>query len=74
MWWHHQLSLKLLFGDIFKMIFHIDFKCDSVNFHNQREQPIKYQHLVIAPVTTNEKLLFVINTYSLTALSLEFLS
>ena len=46
-WWYGQLSLKLLFCDIFGMIFNIDFKFGSINFHQQRKQPAKYQHMSI---------------------------
>lgn len=34
-WRYRQLSLRLLFRDIMRMIFHIDFKCGSINFHKQ---------------------------------------
>ena len=64
MCWYGQLSLKVLFRDILRMICHIDFKYGSFNFHQQRKQPAKYQHLSIAPLNNKKKYtvnLFLIN-------------
>ena len=46
--WYLQLSLKLLFRDILRMICHFEFKYGSMNFDKQRKQPVKYLLLVIA--------------------------
>lgn len=43
-----QLSLKLLFCDILKMIRDIGFKSGNIIFYKQKNQPAKYQHLGIA--------------------------
>ena len=48
MWWRHQLLQNLFFQDMLRMISHIDFRFDSINFHKQRKQPTKHQHLGIA--------------------------
>ena len=48
MWWRHQLLQNLFFRDMLRMISHIDFRFDSINFHKQRKQPTKHQHLGIA--------------------------
>ena len=48
--WDLQLSLKLLFRDILRMICNIDFKCGIINFCKQRKCPVKYQHLGVAPL------------------------
>ena len=47
-----QDILRLLFQDNLRMICHIDFKCYSIDFHKQRMQPAKYQHLGIGPSTS----------------------
>ena len=55
--WHYcQLSLKLrdkFVCDILKITWHIDFKCGSINFHNQGQYPTIYQHLGIASLRRN---------------------
>ena len=52
MWWLREFSLKILFPDILRMIGHIEFECDTINFHKQWMYPTKYQHLGIAPLNT----------------------
>ena len=46
-----QLSLKVLFRDIWRMICYIDLKRGTINFHKQKKQLPKYQHLGKVPLT-----------------------
>lgn len=39
-WCFLQFSLKLLFRDILRTIFHIDFKWDNINFYKKKKQPV----------------------------------
>ena len=41
--------LLFFFCDTLRRICHIDFKSGSFNFHKQKEQPVKCQHLGISP-------------------------
>ena len=45
-----QWSLKQLFRNILIMFSYIGFKCGSINFHKQNQQPAKYKYLFIAPL------------------------
>ena len=38
------------FGDILRVISHIDFKCSSINFHKKRKQESKNQYLGSPPL------------------------
>ena len=49
--WSCLLLWKLLFRDILRMNFHIDFIYSNISIHKWRKQPTKYQHLGIAPST-----------------------
>ena len=50
-----QLSLKLPFCDILRMICHIDFTCRSINFLRQRKQQTKYQKLGVVSLIPREE-------------------
>ena len=50
-----QLSLKLLFCDILRIICHIDFTCRSINFLRQRKQQTKYQKLGVVSLIPREE-------------------
>ena len=51
----NQLSLKLLFSDILRMICHTVFTCGSIKFLRQRKQPTKYQDLGIVSLIPREE-------------------
>ena len=42
---------EIVFRDALRIIFHIDFKCGSINFRKRRKQQAIYQHLDIAHLT-----------------------
>ena len=44
-----SIVAESVFCGTLRIICHINFKRDSINFHNQRRQPVKYQHLGSAP-------------------------
>ena len=51
MWQYRQLSQKLLFCDISRIICCDDFvKCGNINYQKLRKQPAKYPKLGIAPL------------------------
>ena len=62
-WWYCQLSLKLLFRDILETIFHIDFRCGSINFRKQPKQSVEFQNSGIPfnPLKTSRFSLFLKN-------------
>ena len=43
--------LKLLFGNVLRMIGRIDFRCGSINFCKHGKETTKYHHLSIVPLT-----------------------
>ena len=46
-----SIVAETTFGDVIRMICHIDFKFGSISFHKQRKWAGKYQHRIIVPLT-----------------------
>ena len=47
------IAAETIFRNVLRMICHTDFKCSSNNFHKERKQPTKYQHLDVTPLNLN---------------------
>ena len=46
--------VETVFRDTLRMICNIEFKCDSLKFHEQRKQPANHQHLHTAPLKNTQ--------------------